>query len=294
VTTPVTEPSDGDPVEPSDASGDDLTEIGSNDDPTDVLAAFDQGDGGAEPPGPPVLDRPEAFGTPDPDAVTVPRRRRVLGPIVFGSLLVWGGMSFGLGLALQTALAVALCIVGLGFVLGAFIGGSWALVVPAVLIAGALVVSSVVDIPLEGGIGDRTWRVIDVDDLSSTYELGIGESTLDLRDLRLTAGQDVEVEVHQGIGHMVVIVPTDTTVEIDADVSMGQADVLGRSDDGGGVEMTRTIQGDPANGSIELDLEMGLGHIEVRQEASRITNTEPPSTTEPTTPPVPTVPSVPR
>lgn len=229
----------------------------------------------------PVGERTDGDAVDDPsgddhdtqaDEIPGPRRRRVLGPIVFGALLVWAGIGWLAAIELETGLAVALCIVGVGFVLGAFIGGSLVLVIPAVVIAGALVVSSVVDLPLRGGVGDKTWRVIDIDELSSTYELALGESTLDLRDLRLRAGQDVDVEVHQGIGHLLVILPTDTAVEIDADISLGQADVLGQRDEGGGIELTRRIDGDPADGSIALDLRLGIGHLEVIREHSRITD----------------------
>jgi hypothetical protein len=168
-----------------------------------------------------------------------------------------------LGVQLETALAVGLCIVGLGFVLGAFIGGSWALLPPAIILAIALVFTSIVDIPFEGGVGEKQWRPLRSSELEDTYQLGIGESTLDLTDLDLRPGEDVDIRVHQGIGHLLVFVPADTELAIDGEVGMGQADVLGRRDDGVGVELRRQVDGDRANGSIDLDLDLGIGHLEV-------------------------------
>ena len=52
------------------------------------------------------------------------RRRRMVFPIVLGALLLWTGVAFLAGVSPKSGLAVALCIVGVGFVLGAFVGGS--------------------------------------------------------------------------------------------------------------------------------------------------------------------------
>src|SRR5207244_988607 len=90
--------------------------------------------------------------------VASPRRRRFLGPLVFGALLIWGGAAWLGGVEIQDALAIGLCILGGGFVLGAFVGGSRALVFPALLIGAALVFTSTVDIPWDAGIGDRSWE----------------------------------------------------------------------------------------------------------------------------------------
>jgi phage shock protein PspC (stress-responsive transcriptional regulator) len=189
--------------------------------------------------------------------------RRLLGPVVFGALLVWGGIAILAGIDIEAALAVALCIVGLGFVLGAFIGGSWILVFPAALIAGTLVAATIIDIPLEGGIGDKRWVPVSVDEVQDEYKLALGEATLDLRAVVVDEGDDLEVDVQVGIGHLVIYVPSGTGLEIDAEVGAGEVNLLGRTDEGPGIDTNRSIAGTDDRGTIDLDLKLGLGELEV-------------------------------
>ena len=62
------------------------------------------------------------------------RHRHLVGPGVFGVLLIWTGVAWLTGVGLTTGLAVGLVILGLGFVLGSFVGGSRALIFPALLV----------------------------------------------------------------------------------------------------------------------------------------------------------------
>jgi phage shock protein PspC (stress-responsive transcriptional regulator) len=191
------------------------------------------------------------------------RRRRMLGPVVMGALLVWSGIAWLAGISVESGLAVGLCIVGLGFVLGAFVGGSWPLVVPAVAIGGALLVATVVDIPLSGPIGDRTWAPRTVADVADSYEVSIGEGVLDLTDVPIGQGDRLDVEASVGVGHLVIEVPDDVAVEVAAEVGAGEARVFGLIDSGMGVSAERSF-GDAGAGTIELNLQVGLGQIEVR------------------------------
>src|SRR3546814_11857782 len=52
------------------------------------------------------------------------RRRRMLGPAVMGTLLLWAGVAWLAGVPLATSLAVALRLVGIGFFPGAVGGGA--------------------------------------------------------------------------------------------------------------------------------------------------------------------------
>lgn len=215
------------------------TEAGSGSDATDQLPPI----------GPP----------PAPQA----RRRRVLGPLVFGALLLWGGVAWLGGLDVADGLAVGLCILGAGFVLGAFIGGSKVLILPALLVGLALVCVSVIDIPLHGGIGDRRWDISSIRELDDTYELAIGEATLDLSRLDVATGRVPEIEVDLGIGHLQVILPEGVSADVKVDVGAGDVKVLGYSDEGMGVEFQRSIRGDADGDRFELDLHVGLGEVEV-------------------------------
>jgi phage shock protein PspC (stress-responsive transcriptional regulator) len=193
------------------------------------------------------------------------RRRRMLGPVVMGALLVWSGIAWMAGLSVENGLAVGLCIIGVGFVLGAFVGGSWALIFPAFALGGALIVASVADIPLNGPIGDRTWVPQEVSALQTRYELSVGEGTLDLTDLPLGADDHVTITASVGIGHLVILVPDGAALDVSAEVAAGESLLLGYPESGVGVVTQRTFEGNGTDGSIRLDLQVGLGQIDVRQ-----------------------------
>jgi hypothetical protein len=230
---------------------------------TSVLASpLSGGDGGD----PPTGEVPTGAMPIPPPAVLAagPRRRRFVGPLVFGALLIWGGAAWLGGVDLQDGLAIALVILGGGFVLGAVLGGSRALVVPAIVVGAALVFTSVVDIPWEGGIGDRRWEVDEVSDLREDYALGIGQGTLDLTELRLANGRSRTLHASVGIGELEVILPEGLHLEITTHVGAGDIDLLGRYEEGMSVDLDREIDGDATSGTLELDLDVGLGHVEVR------------------------------
>lgn len=196
------------------------------------------------------------------------RRRRMLAPIVMGTLLIWAGIAWLAGISVESALAVGLSIVGLGFVLGAFVGGSWALVLPAVVIAGALIVASVADIPLSGPIGDRTWVPATADDVAARYELSIGDGQLDLSGVAVPAGEVLSVDASVGVGHLLVLVPDDVAVDVTADVAAGEAVLLGFSETGANVSTRRAFERRGTAGTVKLDLQVGLGQIELRRQAA--------------------------
>ncbi len=192
------------------------------------------------------------------------RRRRLVNSVVWGALLVWAGAAVLFGVALHAALAVALGIVGVGFVVGAVVGGARALVGPAIALSLALLALVLIDVPLEGPIGDRTWIPLSAEELDGEHKVALGEGTLDLTHLDLDAGDVVEAEATVAIGHLVVRVPEGAALDIDARASFGEVVILGRSDNGYDVDVDRVVEGDTARSPrIVLDLRVGTGQLEV-------------------------------
>ncbi|MET0727287.1 MAG: PspC domain-containing protein [Acidimicrobiales bacterium] len=221
--------------------------------------------GGGQTP-PPLAAGPTAFGPPPevPDSVRAARRRkRLVFPIVMGALLLWTGIAFLAGVSLQTGLAVALCIVGVGFVLGAFVGGSKVLIAPALLVGAALVVTSVIDIPLSGPIGHRTWVPRTLAQVDERYEVSVGEGLIDLTGLNLDGGDRLDVRATVGIGHLVIEVPEGVLIEVTADVGAGETRIGPYQDNGLGVTSNRVLGAADTTGTIDLDLEVGVGQIDV-------------------------------
>jgi phage shock protein PspC (stress-responsive transcriptional regulator) len=233
--------------------------------------AGDDGSGGAPatpwswaPPVPPVP--PVPLVAPVPLVPPVSSRRRVLAPIVFGVLLIWAGIAFLGDVTLETGLAGGLLIIGVGFVFGAFVGGSRVLILPALLVGAALAVTAVVDIPLEGPVGQQRWSPGSLEDLDERYEISLGEGTLDLTALTIPEGERVEVDVSVGVGHLVVLVPPPMAADVTTDVGAGESIVFGQRQEGMGLTTDRSVTGRPSSGTIDLDLELGLGQIEVRRD----------------------------
>jgi phage shock protein PspC (stress-responsive transcriptional regulator)/predicted membrane protein len=283
------------PTEVADTTAD---EAGTRTDITDVMPATGDagGSGGAWSSPPP----PFPWGGPPPSApelTAARRRRRMLGPVVMGTLLVWAGLAWLIGVSIESALAVGLCIVGVGFVLGAFVGGSWALIVPAAVIGAALIVTTAVDIPLSGGVGERTWTPQTISEVDDVYELSMGDGTLDLRQLALDDGDRLEIRATVGFGHLVIEVPEDVAVVVDAEVGIGETVLLGERNSGFSVSDQRT-SGDPDGPVVELDLQAGIGQVEVRHLPSGgVTDRgspEPPESPATTDSPATTETSLPR
>lgn len=191
------------------------------------------------------------------------RRRRMVFPTVMGALLVWAGIAALSGVGLQASLAVALCVVGLGFVLGAVMGGGKLLIFPAILLGGALIVTTVLDLPLDGPVGKRHHEPASVADLEGPFEVSIGQQIIDLTNLDMGDEDEVTLTASIGVGHLVVHVPDDTDLSVHANIEMGEVKVLGASQSGVGVEWSRGVDLGASERTINLDLEAGIGQIEV-------------------------------
>jgi Cell wall-active antibiotics response 4TMS YvqF len=218
---------------------------------------------GWDPPAPPPPPLGVTEAEPGPAPPPAPRRRRIVRPIVFGTLLVWTGVAFLAGVTVQTGLAVAVLIVGAGFLLGAAVGGSRALVGPAVVLVLLLVATTVLDIPLSGPIGDREWAPQRIQDVEASYEVSLGEGTLDLTALELSEGDELEVAASVGIGNLRVEVPEGVDVAVVTELGAGSAKVFGVQQDGVGVSDQHFDEG--GSGELHLDLHVGVGEIDVQR-----------------------------
>ena len=216
--------------------------------------------------------------TPAPPPPAPPKERSVLGRVTLCTALIVVGLLVGWNAATdhdvtaRVVLAAALGVVGLGLVVGAFAGRARGLVVwGVVLTALASAAAFVPDVPVNGGVGDRTWRPATVADLRSEYRLGIGDAELDLSRLDLTDAGRQRVEVRQGVGDLTIVVPDDVVVRIDADVQGGDLRLPDREDIDGTDLSDRVVVPEgssPGSAVLVVDAELGLGSLEVRRAAS--------------------------
>lgn len=104
---------------------------------------------------------------------------------------------------------------------------------------------------------------IDIVDIgSSTFDRGVGSVEYDLRSIELD-GETETIDIDHGFGEVIVRVPADVALDIEADVGAGDIDVLGRSADGPGAGVNFNSQSGSANGTLALNIDVGFGKIEV-------------------------------
>ncbi len=191
-------------------------------------------------------------------------RRALLGIVLLaacGALAVGSFVASGLGGgAVVAGLVIA---TGAALVGAAFVGGARWLVLPALAIALPLAFVSAAGIDLDGGFGQRTERPATLAEVHDGYRIGAGEIVVDLREVKLPAG-DHRLKVGVGAGHALVLVARDVCVASTADIGMGGVEVLGR--DGGGVDVTWNDSRRAPEGTPRLVLvgDVGVGFLEVR------------------------------
>lgn len=161
------------------------------------------------------------------------------------------------------ALAGGVVLIGLAVAVGAFFGATGALAALGVALAALMIVAVTLDLPLRGPIGEVTERPATASELEREYEVSIGRLELDLRDVDLPRGA-TRVDASVGVGELVVQVPSDTRVVVNAEVGAGGSHVFGQQEDGWDVSQTRVFEG-PAVGdsTLILDTEVGVGDLEV-------------------------------
>ncbi|QCQ92114.1 PspC domain-containing protein [Rhodococcus sp. SGAir0479] len=122
---------------------------------------------------------------------------------------------------------IALAVIGVGLLIGAFLRRGYGLLTVAFPLAGFVILASVVG-PLnwdESKLGDHVWTPRSPTELAPVYEGTAGDFTLDLRQLELTETSDVRLEGK--LGNYTVIVPQNMDVHTDCSVVAGDVDCIG-------------------------------------------------------------------
>jgi phage shock protein PspC (stress-responsive transcriptional regulator) len=212
---------------------------------------------------------------PPPRPPAPPRERSALPALVFFSALIALGLLGMLDLAGALAVPAAgyiagsLAVVGTGLVVGAWVGRARPLIALGVVLALALPAAHAAEVwDRPQYVADEfTWQPASVADLDGEYSLMFGEGELDMRQVDF-AGRQVEVTVAVTFGDMRVYVPPDVAVEADLNSRFGSTTVFGISNDGVGTRaVSHPGSGDPADGTLTLDLESRFGNLEVERRA---------------------------
>ena len=217
--------------------------------------------------GPPPTG-PQQGWQPPPRPVD-PRRR---GPILFWITLALSALGVGvLGVvdlagaslpsAAYPALVVATC--GVMLLLGAFFGRAGGIIALGLVASLGLMVSAAAD--QWDGHHDR-FTPTSVVAMGDHYDFSGGDRVIDLRDIADVSALDGRtLRIRGEFGRVRVYLPAGVGVDATTRITgFGHVDVLG--DQQGGTDFTQTTTADPGSDVVmTLDVELGVGSIEVRQ-----------------------------
>jgi hypothetical protein len=204
-----------------------------------------------------------------------PRAPRRTGPLLFGPALALLALGLGIlgiydatgGVVASAAYpALALAVIGLLLVVGAFVGRPGGLVLLGLVAAVALLVTAVVD-PSYSGPRKITLDPTSASTLRDTYHVPAGRISLDLSHLdpRSLDGRTLDLSV--GAGEVVVFVPPTVEVSYDASIGFGgHIDIDGRSDDGWSPSLSgtdRPVGSRQPQADLLLNLSAQFGQLQV-------------------------------
>jgi hypothetical protein len=189
--------------------------------------------------------------------------RAGLGVVLLAAGVLWLlAATDAVDLSYRVGIGILLVVVGLAIALSRSHRGPLVVVGILVLLLG--IPTLFVDDDLwTAGVGDETVTPATSQDFEP-FEHGIGKLTVDLRTPGLEL-DDRTVEASLGIGDLLVLVPAETDVRVDAHVGIGNIQALGREENGIDTDLER-ISGTAGAQEVELELEVGIGSIRVELE----------------------------
>lgn len=194
-----------------------------------------------------------------------------LATVLFGLILVTLG---GLWLLDVTSVmdvtwtlvgSVILILIGVLLIVAARQDSHGGMIFLGIVLSAIVLLGSLATWPsFDGGVGDRTIAPPEVEELEAEYTWSIGNQEVDLTGIDLPDGE-TEIAVRLGTGNLEVMIPDDVGYRIEWTVGLGNADILDESHTGFGLGDTYTSENiDEAESVLVLDLQVGLGNMEVR------------------------------
>lgn len=222
----------------------------------------DSPSGGGVPPAPtpPIL----------PPAATEPKEKSILGRFTIGVMLLAMGVLAVLdnipGIPIEPEprhyLALAVTVLGVGLIVGAFAGRARWLILVGVVLIPTLLFSPVFEWNWSSDEFDLRTSPDTFLELEDEYAIEVGSLVVDLTDLPWN-GETVEVTMSVDVGDLQIRVPHDVNLVGEATVDIGRVGMPGRESSGfdPGLQLNET---DGDLGTLIFDAHVDLGNIDIR------------------------------
>ena len=129
----------------------------------------------------------------------------------------------------------------------------------ALALVAAAIFASIFHVHVGRGVGDRSYVVAGAQDLHRNYRLGIGDLSVDLRNVSFPTGE-TQVGARVDVGNLRVVVPDGVALRVHGDAQLGQVEVLGQTADGRNVDKKIDQVGKRV---LVLDAHVGVGKVTV-------------------------------
>jgi phage shock protein PspC (stress-responsive transcriptional regulator) len=204
-----------------------------------------------------------------PPAASKPRETSMLGRLTVGVMLVSLGVLAILdnisGIPLEPEprhyMALAVTILGLGLMVGGFVGRARWLILAGVIMVPTMLFSPVFEYNWNSDDFDRIVAPQTFEELDEVYNLDIGSLYIDLTDLPWE-GEVIDLEVNVDAGNVEIEIPDGVGVVGEASVDVGRVGANGRESAGlGNPELQFN---DPGRlGTVTLDASVDIGNIDI-------------------------------
>ncbi len=205
-----------------------------------------------------------------PPAAAKPKETSYLGRITIGVMLVALGVLALLdnlpGVPIEAQprhyMALAVTILGIGLIVGGFIGRARWLILLGVLMVPTLLFSPAFEYNWNTDEFDRTYSPDSFTELEDTYSQDVGNLVIDLTDLPWD-GEVVDLTVAVDAGNIEIWIPPGVGIQGEASVDVGHVGAFGRESSGLGGPNLQFDNPGPA-GTVVLDASVDLGNIDIQ------------------------------
>ena len=164
--------------------------------------------------------------------------------------------------------AAALGTIGLGLVIGSFVGRTRGPITLGVLLTICLLISIAVDHNRTDFHNKNvTLAPASIAALDDSYHQDVGQFTLDLSHLNF-AGADRSIDIRLNVGQITVILPPDVDVSVTAKAGVGSTHAFGSGRDGinqRALSVTDDGADGPGGGTLHINAHVTAGQVEINR-----------------------------